>query len=132
VILLDTHALIWVLERGPRLGRRAGQLANRALTTDELATSAITYWEIGLLVAGGRLSLTSTAMQFRQRVQSLGILEIPIGGDVAVEAASLAPALRDPADCLIAATARLHRAHLMTGDHRLLDAGLVDTIDARR
>ena len=42
VIVLDTHALIWVLEDASRLGPRAATIANRALTADMLCTSAVT------------------------------------------------------------------------------------------
>src|SRR5262249_16190207 len=41
VIVLDTHALIWVLQGTGQLGRRAAQAVNRALRHDELWTSAI-------------------------------------------------------------------------------------------
>ena len=132
MILLDTHALIWVLDDAPRLGRRAAQIANRALPTDRLWTSAISFWEISLLVTRGRLRLTTSPEQFRSRVQGFGVLEAPLGGDVALEAATLASLLKDPADCFVAATARLHHATLMTADDRLIGSGVVDTVDARR
>jgi PIN domain nuclease of toxin-antitoxin system len=53
-----------------------------------------------------------------------GIAEIPISGDVGVEAVHLPGDLHDdPADRLLAATARLHGFALGTRDKRLLAYG---------
>ncbi|HVH27839.1 MAG TPA: PIN domain-containing protein [Vicinamibacterales bacterium] len=132
MILLDTHALIWVLEGTPRLGRRAARAANRALQEDRLWTSAVAFWELSLLVARGRLRLASNPAYFRTRVHGLGILEAPLTGDIALAAAALAGILEDPADCFMAATAAIHHGKLMTADRRLLDAAVVEVLDAER
>jgi len=132
VTVLDTHALVWVLEGSSRLGSRAGRLAERSLASDTLAASAITFWEIGILVALGRLRLPGSADQFRLRVIGYGIRELPVTGDIALQAAAFSSALLDPADCLIAATAHAHHGRIMTADSRLLEAGVVPVIDARR
>ena len=132
MILLDTHALIWVLEAAPTLGRRAALSANRALSADELWTSAITFWEMAFLLRLGRLRMTLTADQFRAKVLRLGVQEAPVTGDVAVAAAHLSAALKDPADAFIAATAVVHHARLMTADRRLLGAKGIETVDASK
>ena len=62
----------------------------------------------------------------------MGIREVPIGGEIALQAAELAPELVDPVDCFMAATARAHGATLVTADARLLEARIVDVLDARR
>ena len=54
---------------------------------------------------------------------------VPITTDIALEAAALAGALRDPADCVIVATARLFGIPLLTSDQRIIDSDLVDIID---
>jgi prevent-host-death family protein len=46
VTVLDTHALVWFAEDHPQLGRRTTTLVNGALARDELAVSAISFWEI--------------------------------------------------------------------------------------
>ena len=132
MILLDTHALIWVLEHTPRLGRRAARLANQALQNDTLWTSAVVFWELTLLAARKRIDLGSSPEQFRLRVKGLGIQEASLTGEIALEAGRIATSIRDPADCFIAATAAIYHARLMTADRRVLDAGIVDVIDARR
>ena len=54
---------------------------------------------------------------------------VPITTDIALEAAALAGALRDPADCVIVASARLFGIPLLTSDQRIIDSDLVDIID---
>jgi PIN domain nuclease of toxin-antitoxin system len=132
VTVLDTHALVWVLEGAARLGGRAARLAERALASDTLHASAIAFWEVSLLVAHSRLKLSGSPEAFRLRVLGFGIRELPVTGDIALQAAAFSPALQDPADCIVVATAHVHRARVMTADQRLLRARLVPVIDARR
>jgi PIN domain nuclease of toxin-antitoxin system len=57
VILLDTHARVWLAEGHPQLGDRARHLADEALAHDDLGVSAITFWEIAMLHQRGRIQL---------------------------------------------------------------------------
>jgi PIN domain nuclease of toxin-antitoxin system len=132
VIVLDTHVLIWLLEESPKLGRRAAKTASAALHVDALAVSATTFWEVAHLVTKGRIQIEGSPASFRAVVLELGIREVPVDGDIAIDAASLASTLSDPADCHIVATARKTGARLMTADRRIQDAAAVDTIDANR
>lgn len=132
MILLDTHALIWVLDDSPKLGRRAAAIANRALKRNALWTSAVVFWEVSLLVDRNRIKLKVSPGQFRSRVLSLGIQEAPLTGDIALAAARRSGSVKDPADAFIAATAAAHQGRLMTADDPLIDAGVVDVVDARR
>ena len=132
MIVLVTHVLIWMLEESPKLGRRAAKSASAALHVDALAVSATTFWEVAYLVAKGRIQLEGSPASFRAVVLELGIREVPVDGEIAIDAASLASALSDPAACHIVATARKTGARLMTADRRLQDAAAVDTIDASR
>jgi PIN domain nuclease of toxin-antitoxin system len=131
VIVADTHVLVWLAEGSTRLGRRAGRLLEAAGERGVLFASAISFWEIALLAARGRLKLEVAATTFRQRALAAGIQEAPVTGPVALAAAELEGALREPADCLIAATALTLGAALCTADRRLLDwQGPVRKIDA--
>ncbi len=58
MILLDTHALVWLAEGLPALGKKARASADQALAEDALAVSAISLWEIALLHQKDRLTLT--------------------------------------------------------------------------
>lgn len=57
MIAFDTHALVWSEpKRIPLKGRRLVEQAVAA--GDQIAVSSISLWEIAMLVAAGRLSLT--------------------------------------------------------------------------
>lgn len=132
MVVADTHALVWQLNADAKMGKRARARLEKALVHEELCVSAVTFWEISLLVSRDRLRLDTTAARFRWRVLEMGIRELAIGGEVALRAAALAPILVDPADCFIAATALAHGASVMTGDSRILESRAVHVLDARR
>ena len=97
-----------------------------------LCVSAVTFWEISLLVSRDRLRLDTTATHFRWRVLEMGIRELAVSGEIALQAAALAPVLVDPVDCPVVATALTHGATLMTADARLLKSRAVRVLNARR
>jgi len=53
---------------------------------------------------------------------------LPLTYEVALDVALLG-VLRDPADRVIAATARVHRLQLVTSDLRIIESSLVEVID---
>jgi PIN domain nuclease of toxin-antitoxin system len=120
VILLDTHAAIWFVTNDTALGRQSRAIATQALSEDRLAISAISFWEIALLIAKGRLRALRSPVEQRAKILSSGISELPLTGDIALLAAELENLHADPADRFIAATAIAHDAALMTADDRLL------------
>lgn len=82
------------------------------------------------LQAKGRLRLDGSPTSFRASVLELGIKEISVDGEIAIAASELARRLVDPADCHIVASALRSGARVMTVDTRILEAGVVATIDA--
>ena len=81
---------------------------------------AIAFWEVGLLEARGRLSLSTPVREWRHAVLAAGTVELPLDGNVALRALDLAGLHADPADRFIVATALTHEATLVTADERLL------------
>ncbi len=57
MILLDTHALLWYTKGLDELGAKARALADETLLQHALAVSAITFWEVEMLILHGRLEL---------------------------------------------------------------------------
>ena len=121
-LLLDTCAVIWIDGDEP-LSAAATEAMNLAFAGGQAAyVSPITAWEIGMLVARGRLSLP-----FRPQVWFQQVLELP-----GVRLAEMSPEVlilssflpgrppRDPADRIIAATAREYGYRLVTRDGLLL------------
>jgi PIN domain nuclease of toxin-antitoxin system len=120
VIVLDTHVAIWVASNNPALGKQSRALAQAALGQDQLSVSAISFWEMALLIAKGRFKSLDSAAELREQILRAGANELPLTGDIALRAVELGNLPGDPADRFIVATAIVHGATLMTADERLL------------
>jgi PIN domain nuclease of toxin-antitoxin system len=131
--LLDTHALIWLMEGSERLGRRATAAIDRARQAGDAAVSAITFWEVAVLEQRRRVGIDRTPTAWRRAVLDAGILEIAVDGEIAVQAGALGEALRDPGDRFIVATALRDDRILITADQIILDwTSKLQRLDASR
>ena len=124
-ILLDTCAVIW-LSQGEKIAN--GAVAMLAEATESGAPSyisAITAWEVGLLVSRQRLSLGMTPERWFARMFDAPKVHLAGMSPTILIAASFLPGKppRDPADRIIAATARDLGAIVVTRDHVLLEYG---------
>lgn len=131
-VLLDTNALIWLLDDMADLGARADREIEHALRTSRLLTSAASFWEVAILAAKKRITLDRPVYQWRLDALRSGIEEVPLDGEIAIEAVALPDLHADPGDRFIVATAIRMRATLVTSDARLLAwKGPLACIDAR-
>jgi PIN domain nuclease of toxin-antitoxin system len=121
MILLDTHVLVHYAIGDRRLGRRARAAIDRARGGDAAFASALTFWEVAMLVAKHRLALDTTVAGFRAATLRQGILEIAVDGEIAIAAGELPADHGDPADRILVATARVRGMTLITADDTLLD-----------
>lgn len=121
MILLDTHVAVWSVVDSAALGKRCRSIIRQAFKRDEVAVSAVSFWEIGLLTSKRRLRLIDSAREMRRMILSAGTAELPLTGEIAIVAAELEGLHADPADRFIAATAIMHDATLVTADERLLN-----------
>jgi PIN domain nuclease of toxin-antitoxin system len=122
VILLDTHALVWLAVAPERLGKQArGAIHAEA----DRAISTISAQEIAYLVMRGRMEL--------DRPVRVWIADVLRAHDVQALAPTLSIAVRaggldsaefpgDPADRLIYATAVEHGSRIASADERLQSA----------
>ncbi len=132
MILLDTHVLIWADFGLPNLGESALAAIAEASTAGTVAVSAISFWEAAMLAAKGQIALPVAPQQWRRALLETGLIELPVSGDVGIQATELAGLHPDPADRLICATALHAGATLVTADPALLGwDGLMQTMDAR-
>ncbi len=132
LILIDTHALIWLDQGDPALGSDSRKLADEALSEGLLAVSAISFWEIALLALKGRIAIDLDVERWRLDLIGTGLVELPLDGEIGVTAARLDDLHGDPADRFILATARANDAVLLTADKQLLDwPGRLARHDAR-
>ena len=130
LLLLDTNALLWMRRGDDRLGSVARREIERAWQSDELAVSAISFWEVAMLVDKGRIRLSDDVHTWRREHLEQGVVEIPVDGDIGIRAAGLTDFHADPADRLIVATA-LAGHSLVTSDRRILEwSGSLNRLDA--
>ena len=121
MILLDTHVVVRYLAGDRKLGRRAVAAIDKELADGEVFVSAISFWEIAMLVAKDRLGIDMTVPALRVLALRHGILEEVVDGEVAIAAGELVDAHGDPADRILVATAMLRGLVLVTADQVLLD-----------
>ncbi len=127
MLLLDTHAWLWLVDRPSKLGEEAGALIQGG---EPGGVASISAWEIGMLHRRGRIELDRPVTGWlAQALARPGLTEIPLTGAIAL-AAALLPAdfPRDPADRLIYSTARAQGARLVTKDARLRDFDPAGTV----
>jgi len=124
-LLLDTCATIWLVE-----DRKLTEAAFEALDAADGAgvptyISPISAWEIGMLVARDRLKLLITPQRWFQRLFEKPNVRLADMSPELLIASSFLPGTppRDPADRIIAATARDYGATLITRDRTLLSYG---------
>ncbi len=116
-IVLDTHVLAWWLADQRKLSKPARRAIDESV---RLIVSAISFWEIAMLVGKGRLELDRPTMLWVNNVVEADRVEcVPVTATIAVMAASLIDLHGDPADRIIAATALDTRAALVSKDSAL-------------
>lgn len=119
-ILLDTCAALWMTGGGLTAGAEA-EIRDVKKQGVEVVISPMSAWEIGLLVSKGRVALVLSPLAWFEALLEEGVTLAPMPPHVLIAASHLpGPPLRDPADRIIAATARAFNYRLMTRDRPLL------------
>lgn len=130
-LLLDTHILLWWLVDSDRLtAAQVAELERAEASGQPLAVAAITLWEMAKLAELGRLNLQTSVDELLEQLETHpGIAVLPMSARVALESTRLGPTFhRDPADQLIAATARVHGLRLVTADSRVRGTNVVSVV----
>ena len=100
-----------------------------------MIVSAISFWEIGLLIEKRRIALAMPLGDFAEIVgRRRDIKVVPVDARIAIETANLPPGLHgDPGDRILVATARHLACPLATTDGKILAysaQGHLQAIDA--
>jgi PIN domain nuclease of toxin-antitoxin system len=123
LIVLDTHVLLWWANGDSQLSSKAKKTIQREQSSAEglILVSAISAWEIAMLVEKGRLTLTMSVDDWLAAVGEIEPLRlVPVDAHVAVEATRLPGEFhKDPADRIIVALARQLNASLVTADEKI-------------
>jgi PIN domain nuclease of toxin-antitoxin system len=130
VIVLDTCAILWVALSPNQLSGKAAAAISHADASNAIIIADISLWEIAMLIRKGRLEIDVSAARFMQIfLQSRNVVVKAITPEIAELSVNLGAEVgNDPADRIIAATAILTNARLITADQKLIDCTLVDTL----
>lgn len=115
MILLDTHALVWLASDAAKLSAaaRAAVRANPA----GLHVSVVSAWEIALLAKRGRLELpVSPEAYVAKAVAHHGLIELPLTRRVAQVSVALPDIHSDPFDRVLIAESMSRSLFLITRD----------------
>lgn len=121
--LLDTHAWLWAVLGHARLSaaaRRALAIARH----EHVGLAAISLKEAAWLLARGRVMVTTPGVSWstwlREAATAAGLEVLPLTVEVAIESEQFPEDFpSDPADRLIAATAKVYDLTLVTADAAL-------------
>lgn len=128
--LLDTQTWLWSVLDHPRLSRRARAALRAVPTHERVGIAAISLKEAAWHLAHGRVVVGEAfgpwPLWLRTAVSSPHLEVLPLTVDVAIESELLGNSFPpDPADRLIAATARVHDLTLITADRPVRRSGAV-------
>lgn len=138
-LLLDTHIWIWFLEGDATLMHTAVvPLLERSGAASRLHISDISYWEVAVKSAKGKLTFSiDAAVWLRRAEKAPGVRFLALDRDVLFLSTRLSGAVHnDPADRMLIATAQLNSIPLVTADRSLIDYAAANpgtpVVDARR
>jgi len=130
MIVLDTHVWIWWVSSPVLLSETAKDIIDRAVVERNIFISAISTWEVAILVSRGRLKLTMNAGDWVAASEALPFFNfVPVSNSIALKSVELPGALHnDPADRIIIATAASMGAILVTKDEKIRNYPHVKTV----
>ncbi len=137
-VLLDTHVWLWLVNGDhAKFGRASSASLRRAGEEGGLLLSVISVWEVAMLQARKRISLSIELEEFVERGLGIpGLLLRELTPAIAIESTRLPGTFHDdPADRFLVATARRSGAAIATNDARILSYardGHVFALDAGR
>ena len=128
MILLDTHALLWLALEPEKLSKKARDAISHARKTSLLAVAGITLWEMAWLVEKDRIATTMSVESF-VRECAAKVRVIAITPEIAACAVSFPDSYpKDRQDRLIGATALVEGVPLLTHNRLIKKSRLVPVI----
>jgi len=129
-ILLDTHIVVRWLSDPRKLSREQTRVLDEAVRHGRgVGVSAISFLEIALLAEERRRITAGLNDLFHQLDTNPAFRIISLTSEIAKEVMALGSSLRDPADRVIVATARVYRLPLLTSDQRIVESNLAPVIE---
>lgn len=131
MIVLDTHVLVWWVSGIEKLSQNAANSIEKNLAIEGgILISSISAWEIAMLVASNRLSLSMQINAWLTEVARIpAVTFVPVDNSIAVNSVYLPGKFhKDPADRMIVSLARDLSLDLVTSDEKILQYAHVKTI----
>ena len=126
MMLLDTNVLLRMTAADPKIGKRSQKLIDEAIHTQNVGVPTIVFLETARLHWDRRVDLGMHPEEWRRAHIRRGVIEFPLTGKIAVQAADLHARQgfhRDPGDQIVVATAIAEQGTLATTDGHILDLG---------
>ncbi|HEY0265987.1 MAG TPA: type II toxin-antitoxin system VapC family toxin [Rhizomicrobium sp.] len=122
-LLLDTCAALWMAADAPMAVPARDAILQAAADGIAIQVSPVTAWEIGLMARKGRFRSSLSPQRWFERLSTLpGIAVCALDANILLASSFLPGEIHgDPADRMMAATAREHGFVLVTRDQALLD-----------
>jgi PIN domain nuclease of toxin-antitoxin system len=123
-LLLDTHIWVWYLEGDTtQLTPEVIQLLDRGGAGGGLRVSDISYWEVAVKTAKGKLAFSvDPTVWLNRAAKAPGIRSLPLDREVLLLSTRLPGTVpNDPADRMLIAAALLNSLPLVTADSLIID-----------
>lgn len=130
MIVLDTHTLVWWVNGDECLSAKAKTAIESELDEGQIVVSAISAWEIAMLVEREKLVLSMDVGSWLATVAEIEAVHFwPVDVEIGVKSVDLPGEFhKDPADRMIVATARKLAVPLVTKDEKIQAYAHVKTI----
>jgi PIN domain nuclease of toxin-antitoxin system len=119
-LLLDTHIVVWTLDRSLR-ARFQGIDLLLCDTSNELFVSAASLWEINLKHSVGKLEIDMKLSEIPEFLEDQGMFLVGVTADHALAGVLPEPLTKDPFDRLLLAQAQIEGMRFVTVDKALAD-----------
>lgn len=127
MVLLDTHIWVWWLFADSRLTEEDRLALDQLAAAHDVAISAISIWEVQMLVTKNRISIHLPFEQWiREATRPDMVNVVPIDSNVGIALYNLPADFHgDPADKMIIASAISRGCSLVTADKAMRRSALV-------
>ena len=123
-LLLDTHIWVWYMEGdASQVPPELVPLLGRSERADGLRVLDISYWEVAVKTAKGKLAFSiDPAVWLRRAEKASGIRFLPLDREILLLSTRLPGSVhQDPADRMLIAAAQLNNLPLVTADRLIID-----------
>jgi PIN domain nuclease of toxin-antitoxin system len=134
-VLLDTHALLWLVTSPEILSEESLIAIGEAQEANKVFVSPITAWELAIAVTKKNnapdLGNLSVKDWYNTAIAQIGAKVVPVGTAIALQSADMIAETnhKDPGDCYIISTARYKKVPVVTRDGIIRQIGATGFVD---